>query len=113
MHQMARLRRARGLSVIPIAGALILTGRLFALQVVNQELYSLQSEKNHIRREWVTAQRGLMVDREGRIVAESRPSFSVVAIPREVLTSGQSLQLLSEILKTTEEQIRTRLGTGS
>jgi penicillin-binding protein 2 len=113
MHQMARLHRARGLSIIPIAGALILTGRLFALQVVNQELYSLQSEKNHIRREWVTAQRGLIVDREGKIVADSRPSFSVVAIPREVMASAQSTHLLSEILKTDEEQIRTRLSTGS
>ncbi|HET9887612.1 MAG TPA: penicillin-binding protein 2, partial [bacterium] len=64
------MKRARGLSIVPIGGALILAGRLFALQVVNQELYSLQSEKNHIRREWVTAQRGLIVDREGKILAD-------------------------------------------
>ena len=113
MHQMSRLKRARGLSIIPVCGALILAGRLFALQVVNQELYSLQSEKNHIRREWVTAQRGLIVDREGRIVADSRPSFSVVAVPREVLSSAQSVNLLAQILQTTEEQIHTRLATGS
>jgi len=113
MNQVARLKRARGLSIVPIGGALILAGRLFALQVVNQELYSLQSEKNHIRREWVTAQRGTIVDREGRILADSRPSFSVVAVPREVLTSQQSVNLLSQILQTDEQQIRARLATGS
>lgn len=101
------------MAVIPIAGALVLSARLFALQVVNEEQYSLQSEKNHIRREYVTAQRGLILDREGRIVADSRPSFSVVAIPREVLRNAECANLLGEILGTTRAQIETKLQTGS
>jgi penicillin-binding protein 2 len=94
-------------------GGLILLGRLVALQVVNQEQYALQSEKNHIRREYVTAQRGLVLDRDGRLLAHSRPSFAVVAIPREVLASASCASLLAEILDTTREQIEAKLKTGS
>ncbi len=99
--------------MVPIAGALILIGRLVALQVVNQEQYALQSEKNHIRREWVIAQRGLVVDRENRVLADSRPSFAVVAIPREVLGSGACAGLLAEILGASQAEIETKLSTGS
>lgn len=108
-----RLHRARGLAIVPIVGGVLLAARLFALQVVEGEQYSLQSEKNHIRREWVTAQRGLVVDRHGKILADSRPSFAVVAVPREVTKDSQCLQLLAEILGTTREQIEAKLKTGS
>ncbi len=108
-----RLARARGLAVVPLAAALVLIGRLIALQVVNQEQYALQSEKNHIRREYVTAQRGPVVDRDGKVLADSRPSFVVVAIPREVLGSPSCAGLLAEILGTSKEQIASKLATGS
>lgn len=91
----------------------MLLARLFYLQILQTQKYSLQSEKNHIRREFVTAQRGLIVDRDGKILADSRPSFSVVAVPREVLASQQCLLLLAEILDSTPEQIEEKLNTGS
>ncbi len=53
------------------------------------------------------------MDREGRILADSRPSFAVVAIPREVLRSARCAILLAEILDTTRDQIEAKLQTGS
>jgi penicillin-binding protein 2 len=94
-------------------GALALAVRLFDLQVLGVRDYTLQSERNRVRREWVGAPRGLIVDRAGVVLADSRPSFTVLAVPRQVLKDERCLQRLSETLAMPIEDIRTRLSSGA
>jgi penicillin-binding protein 2 len=108
-HQVRRAARARHLSLLIAAGTLVLAARLFALQVLGVEEYSLQSERNRIRREWVNAPRGLIEDRNGTVLADSRPSFTVLAVPRQLLEREHSLLLLAELLGMPEAKVRERL----
>jgi penicillin-binding protein 2 len=108
-HQSRRGERARRFMVLVAVGALVLVVRLFDLQVLGVDEYTLQSERNRIRREWVNAPRGLIVDRNGVVLADSRPSFTVLAVPGELLPRAHSLQLLAELLEAPAEEVRERL----
>ena len=76
----------RGASLVTyviIALFSLLLGRLFYLQVLNfQELGSLSST-NSIRRVWIQPPRGRMIDRNGLIVVDNQPLYSVKVIPAE------------------------------
>ena len=62
----------------------ILVFQYFKLQILHQESYFQKSELNRIREIVVQPSRGLMFDRDGRLVLDNRPSFSVSIIPYEV-----------------------------
>ena len=61
--------------VILLFAGLIL--RYWQLQVVRSTAYDELARANHVRPVPETAPRGLILDREGRIVAENRPSFNL------------------------------------
>ena len=73
-----RERILRGL-VGAIFGLLLL--RLFTLQVLQGERYRELSEENRIRVEVLTAPRGEIRDRKGRLLADNIPSFTVTIDP--------------------------------
>jgi penicillin-binding protein 2 len=112
LRQTERSRRAWQLVAIVGLGAIVLAIRLFGLQVLGVDDYTLQSERNRIRREWVRAPRGLILDRDDRVLADSRPSYAVLAVPRDLLRDEAGLALLSELLEMDREKFVERLSTG-
>ncbi len=108
-----RSRRAWRFAAVVGLGAFVLAARLFDMQVLGVDEYSLQSERNRIRREWVGAPRGLIIDSTGRVLAGTRPSYTVLAIPRQVLRSAPALALLEELLEMPEDRIVKRLESGA
>ncbi len=76
---------------------MILGTRLFILQVIKGDYYKGLSSQNHIRVIAKPAPRGLISDRNGIVLADSRPSFIVVAVPSEFDSSntGQVASLLN------------------
>ena len=68
--------------VVMLSGALV--WRLVHLQVVEYERFSGLAEGNQIRIEPLAPTRGLILDREGRILAENVPSWQLVAVPEQV-----------------------------
>ncbi|MCD4775845.1 MAG: penicillin-binding protein 2 [Candidatus Aegiribacteria sp.] len=62
---------------------LVLGVRLFYLQIVRGDYYRSLSSQNHIRIITRPAPRGLISDRNGVVLADSRPSFIVTAVPSE------------------------------
>jgi len=111
-QQEKRSRRAWRLSALVALGALVLAVRLFDLQVLGGEDYQLQSERNRIRHEYVSAPRGLILDRRGVVLADSRPSYTVLGVPRRLLGNPECLGLLSELMEFPEEKIKERLKSG-
>ncbi len=75
---------------------MILGGRLFYLQIVKGDYYRGLSSQNHIRVITKPAPRGLISDRNGVVLADSRPSFIVTAVPSEFdsANTGQVASLL-------------------
>jgi len=104
-------RRARLLYVILTLAFLTLVSRLVFLQIIQGERYTFLSENNRIRIKRVPGTRGMIYDREGQLMVDSRPSFDLIFVPEDSESPETTLRLLarylqrdeSELLKTFEE----------
>ncbi len=91
----AILRRRMTVALgIFLLGFLGLFARLWYLQMVLGEGMRVLSENNRIRLHRVQATRGTVVDRQGRVLIDSRPSFDAVLVPED----AQDLELTIENL---------------
>lgn len=101
-------RGASLVTYVVVAVFSLLLARLFYLQVLNfQELGSISST-NSIRRIWIQAPRGRMIDRNGLIVVDNQPLYSVRVIPSEFRKSktGFFAQLMNMPVGELTEKIR-------
>ena len=64
--------------------ALALVGRLYLLQVSRHDYYSALSQENRVRTDPIAAARGLILDRNGEVIASNQPTFQLELIPDEV-----------------------------
>lgn len=72
-------------AAVAVAGLLLLVGlRLFWLQVVEHEHYAGLSQGNRVRIEPLPPDRGLMLDREGRVIAENTPAYQITVTREQV-----------------------------
>src|SRR5262245_2529623 len=90
-------RRAVAAVVIIIALTLLLIGRLVLLQVVRYQYYAELSQGNRVRVEPLPAPRGLILDRNGAVLAENRPAFQLELVRERVPNVDDTLQRLIQI----------------
>ncbi len=62
----------------------VLVARIYYLQVVEHERYAAISENNRVQLQPVAPRRGLIYDRNGILLADNRPSFSLTLLKEEV-----------------------------
>ncbi len=74
-------RRERTLTIAVVGIFALVILRLFVLQVLEGSRYRELSEENRIRVEVLTAPRGEIRDRKGRLLADCVPSFTVTLDP--------------------------------
>jgi len=67
--------------VVALAAVLVLCGRAFSMQILQGASYRMRAEENRLRVDVVPARRGIIRDREGRILAENVPSFDLRVVP--------------------------------
>jgi len=77
------------------------------LQVIDGRKYYRLSEENHIKKKFIPAPRGEIIDRRGREIANSRPGFFVSVIP--AIIDDRSLQEITRVLKIDEPSIRDKM----
>lgn len=75
-----RPRTAMGALVV-VCAMLVLVVRLYQLQILRGEGYSVQSVANFRKSLFVPADRGVIKDDKGRTLVENRPSFDVFLTP--------------------------------
>ena len=75
----ARLVRSRVVvgAVAVVLLVCVLIARLYYLQVIQYDYHSTLSENNRVHVQPIPPTRGLIFDRNGVIVADNRPSFSL------------------------------------
>jgi penicillin-binding protein 2 len=84
-----RLReRAEAAQWILVLAFLVLSGAFFRTQILQHEKFQLKAETNRLRPIGITAPRGAILDRRGRIIAENVPGYSV----KLLATSADSLR---------------------
>ena len=103
--------RLRILLVLFASGFSLIWIRLFYLQVVQGENLRHIAEANRTSLVLERAPRGLILDRNGVVLADSRPTFVVLFTPLELKKEVLSnvIQRLARILNLTEEDLSHRL----
>ncbi len=96
-----------GLAIIAVFA--IFVGRLVQLQLVEGSQLRTKSEQNSIRSIRLEAPRGRILDREGRVLASTRPSFDLEVMPSEVRGSEKTYLALGQLLETDAAALRERV----
>lgn len=92
-----RVQWAVALVAIAFVG---IVARLWYLQVLHGEEMRALAENNRIRLHRVQATRGTVVDRYGRVVIDSRPSFDAVLVPEDARNLDDTVEHLATLLGT-------------
>jgi penicillin-binding protein 2 len=87
----------------------IFLGRLAQLQLVQGQQLRTKSEQNSIRTVRLDAPRGSILDREGRVLASTRPAFDLEVMPSEVRGSNLTSQALGQLLEIDTSALRERV----
>jgi penicillin-binding protein 2 len=92
-----------------------LVARLFWLQVVRHDYYVDQAQGNRVRTEPIPAARGLILDRNGAVLADNQPAYQLELVREEVANLDDTLKRLADIglldpdsLEETKRVIRSR-----
>ena len=81
----------------------VLFGRLFYMQVINYQQLGSISTTNSIRRIWVQPPRGRMIDRNGVILVDNQPLYTIKIIPSEFKKDRTAF--LAMLLQKPEEEL--------
>lgn len=82
----------------------VLVARMYFLQVVQYEHHSTLAENNRIHVQSLPPTRGLVYDRNGVVLAENRPSFSLTLTRERAGDWRQVLDTLMEVLELDSEE---------
>lgn len=91
-------RRAIVLGVFLFILLVTLVWRLSYLQISLHEKYRNLSENNRLQLRPVAPNRGLIYDRNGVLLAENIPSFSLVLVPERVKKLDSTLEFLDDLV---------------
>ena len=105
-----QLWRILSFGIAVVAVFLIYLGRLFILQIVQQDEWFAQSEENRISEINLSTQRGIVFDRNDYILAQNIASFNVVIIPADLPDDPGAIQ---EIFRQLSELVNVPINLGS
>jgi penicillin-binding protein 2 len=74
-----------------------LVARLFVLQVTRHDYYAELSQGNRVRTEPIPATRGLILDRNGELIAGNQPAYQLELVPEEVPDLQKTLDALVQL----------------
>jgi penicillin-binding protein 2 len=97
----------RVLQVIIIGLTLTVMGRIYYLQVVDYEVYAALGKENALRQEYVDPARGLIYDRNGTLIVDNEPIYSITITPS--LFDKKNIPLLASILHMPDSLIVSRI----
>ena len=88
---------------------IVLILRLYFLQIMSGELYAELASKNIAREKTVTASRGNIYDRNGKLIVKSVPVAAVAVEPHIVLKNEDVMKALSDCLDMSYKDIKEKL----
>ncbi|MFB4369846.1 MULTISPECIES: penicillin-binding protein 2 [unclassified Pseudomonas] len=101
----ARLIRKRALvgGSVFLVLTLVLIARMYYLQVIQYDYHSTLAENNRIHVQPIPPNRGLIFDRNGVIIADNRPSFSLTLTRERAGDWEKVLDVIVEVLQLPPE----------
>jgi penicillin-binding protein 2 len=104
------LRRARLIFVIVVIFFIFLMLNFWKVQILDHEKYWARSEANRMREIALPYQRGLIVGREGVILANNEASVRVSLIRENCEDYDQSCRKIARLLNIEESVLKERIG---
>ena len=105
-------RRFLFIFLLVIGIFLLLLLRLWYLQVISADRYRTLSERNRIRYVPITAPRGPIYDRDGKLLVDNRPAFAVSVLRQDVEDKELLLTRLAGYLGTPRDELEQRWTAG-
>ena len=93
--------------IVGMIGLLLLG--FWKLQVIDSDKYGQMAEQNRVRSIPIIAPRGRMLDRDGRVLVDNRPSFSVLLLRDDPKLVEQYLPAISDGLGISIDDLREQL----
>ncbi len=92
--------------MVVIVGLLgVLLARFYNLQVVNYKDYVTRSDSNRVQVQPIPPTRGLIYDRNGILLADNRPSYTLTLIKERIGKLDETLEILDQLLTFKPEEL--------
>ncbi|QKS30834.1 MAG: penicillin-binding protein 2 [Candidatus Accumulibacter similis] len=99
-RELARFRFRVGLAAVAVVAAFVLlVSRLFHLQVMQHDYYSTRAEDNRISLVPIVPNRGVIVDRQGTVLARNYSAFTLEITPSRVDDLEGTIDGLSKLIE--------------
>ncbi len=85
----------------------IIAGRLVQLQLINPEKFDKDAERNSVKTIITTPARGLIFDRNGKLLVDNKPSYSVTIVKKEFDTNN--INVVCSLLGMEASYLRSEL----
>src|SRR5262249_23683841 len=96
-------RRTLTLTVVILLLAIVLGVRLYSLQVYQHARFTTLSEANELTLIPIPPSRGLIYDRNGVLIAENLPIFSLDIIPGKIKNLSKTIDDLNKIIPISQQ----------
>lgn len=97
-------RRALTAYLLVLLVIAVLLGRFGELMILNHDHYAARSEQNRVKLQPLPPTRGLILDRNGRILADNRLAYRLELVPERVADIERTLDELAEFLPIDSEE---------
>ncbi len=98
---------------VVIVAAALLTVRLSYLMIVKSADYAKRAEELHERERAIKAERGIIYDRNGVVLADNKPVSTISVIHSQITEPEKVIKQLSETLGLSEAYVKKRVDKNS
>jgi penicillin-binding protein 2 len=98
--------RAITAAIIGIVLFGIIIARLFYLQIISHDHYTTLSEDNRVNILPIPPIRGLIYDRNGVLLAQNLPSFSLELVPEHIDNLQETLEHLQQLIDISPDELK-------
>lgn len=85
---------------------LFLVMRMFYLQIAQHDLYRTLSDQNRIQVQSLPPIRGLIYDRNGELIADNIPSYSLALTPERIEDMDETLARIGALIDVTDDEFK-------
>ena len=105
LHPNALQKRGRSAGILAGLALGVLLAAFFRAQVIEHAEYALQSDDNRLNEVTLPAPRGMILDRNGQVIAENIPGYTVSILSPGTDSLRAALQRLSSIVPLSDSQV--------
>jgi penicillin-binding protein 2 len=99
-------KRFRWIALVMVIGFFVILGRLFQLQILEGAENHALAVENVVRKVTLATTRGRIVDKNGKVLADSRASYNVYVVPKKIDMAVTWPKLATYLGLQQEERVR-------